>query len=155
MRIPLTTESLPLVEPVSAARFLVTVPGWTTGLGFTELAGFHSTVEAQEYSYNGRLGNVHTKQFGRARPPALALRRALDSVGFAQIFAWHVLARMNNPLAKVVATFTMLTPAGLPVVTCTLENAWCARLELDPAQAGQSTVVMMRATIECDSIVMA
>ena len=134
-------------EIVSAARFIVICEGWTTGMGFSELAGFNSAVEHQEYAYNGLLGNVHTKQFGRSKPPSVALKRALDAPGFAQIFAWHTLARMNNPLAKV--------PAGEMVASCVLENAWCARLELDPAQAGQSNVVMMKATIECDTIIMA
>jgi hypothetical protein len=150
----LTTESLPLVEPVSAARFLVNVLGWSQGLGFTELAGFDSAVTANEYSYNGRLGNVHTKQFGRPQPPSITVKRALDSAGFAQLFAWHALARTNNPLGKVPATFTILAANGSPVAACTLENAWCARLEIDPAQAGAAGVVMMKVTIECDDIVM-
>jgi hypothetical protein len=140
---------------VSAARFVVICEGWTTGLGFSELAGFNSAVEHQEYAYNGLLGNVHTKQFARSKPPSISLKRALDEAGFAQIFAWHALARMNNPLAKVPAVFMILDAAGATVASCVLENAWCARLELDPAQAGQSTVVMMKATIECDAIILA
>lgn len=140
---------------VSAARFVVTCEGWTIGLGFSELAGFNSTVEHQDYSYNGILGNVHTKQFGRARPPSISLKRALDAEGFAQLFAWHSLARMNNPIAKVPAVFMIMGSAGEITASCVLENAWCAKLELDPAQAGGSTVVMMKATIECDTIMMA
>jgi hypothetical protein len=97
---------------------------------------------------------VHTKQFGRPRPPAISLKRALDAAGFAQLFAWHTLARMNNPLAKLPAVFTIMDSAGVVTASCVLENAWCARLELDPAQAGASAVVMMKATIECDSILM-
>jgi phage tail-like protein len=149
----LTTTSLPIVEPVSAARFVVSCLGWTTGIGFSELAGFSSSVEPQEYSYAGRLGNVRTKQFGRATPPSLTLRRALDSVGFAQLFAWHTMARMNNPLGKTTAQFMMLSAAGLPVATYVLDNAWCARLDIEQAQAGTS-LVMMKTTIECDSISM-
>jgi phage tail-like protein len=142
-------------ELVSAARFIVICEGWTTGMGFSELAGFNSSVEHQEYAYNGLLGNVHTKQFGRSKPPSVSLKRALDAPGFAQIFAWHTMARMNNPLAKVPAVFMILDAAGEMVASCVLENAWCARLELDPAQAGQSTVVMMKTTIECDTIILA
>jgi phage tail-like protein len=150
----LTSESLPLVEPVSAARFVVSVLGWSQGLGFSELAGFNSAVDSTEYSYNGRLGNVRTKQFGRPSPPSITLKRGLDSIGFAQLFAWHTLARTNNPAGKVPAAFTILAASGLPVAACTLENAWCARLEIDPAQAGGSNVVMMKVTIECDDIIM-
>lgn len=154
MSVPLTNRSLPLVEPVSAARFVVTVLGWSQGLGFSELGGFTSAVDASEYSYNGRLGNVHTKQFGRPKAPSITLKRALDSIGFAQLFAWHTLARTNNPLGRAPATFSMLGADGTPATVCTLENAWCAKLEISPAQAGSSGVVTMQVTIECDDIVM-
>jgi hypothetical protein len=140
---------------VSAARFVVNCEGWAVGLGFSELAGFTSAVEHQEYSYNNRIGNIHTKQFGRARPPSITLKRALDTAGFGQIFAWHALARMNNPLAKVPAALMIMDASGGITASCVLENAWCARLELDAATAGSSSVVMMKATIECDSIILA
>jgi phage tail-like protein len=140
---------------VSAARFMVFCEGWAAGLGFSELAGFSSVVEHQEYSYNGIMGNIHTKQFGRAKPPSITLKRALDAKGFGQVFAWHALARMNNPLGKTPAQFVIMDAEGAPVAVCLLENAWCAKLELDAASAGANNVVMMKATIECDSIVLA
>lgn len=144
-----------MTQVVSAARFRVWCEGWAVGLGFSELSGFHSTVDHQEYAFNGVLGNVIAKQFGRARPPSITLKRGLDAEGFARLFEWHLLARMNNPLAKVPALFTIMDASGQTEIACTLENAWCAKLELDPAQAGETKVVMMRATIECDSIMMA
>jgi phage tail-like protein len=140
---------------VSAVRFVVTLEGWAVGLGFSELSGFTSAVEHQEYAYNGKLGNFHTKQFGRPRPPAITLKRALDAVGFGQLFAWHALARLNSPLAKVPAAFAIMDASGEVTAACILENAWCARLELDQATAGSSNVVMMKTTIECDSVLLA
>lgn len=139
---------------VSAARFLITCEGWAVGLGFSELSGFTSMVEHREYSYNGRLGNIHTKQFARPKPPSVTLKRALDAAGFGQLFAWHALARVNSPLAKVPATFTIMDASGTVTANCILENAWCARLELDPVTAGTSNVVMMKTTIECDSVLL-
>ncbi|WP_329056184.1 phage tail protein [Amycolatopsis sp. NBC_01488] len=139
---------------VSAARFVITCEGWAVGLGFSEMSGFNSTVEHQEYSYNGRIGNVHTKQFGRPKPPSVTLKRALDAAGFGQLFAWHALARANSPLAKVPATFTIMDAAGTVTANVLLENAWCAKLELDPATAGSSNVVMMKTTIECDAVLL-
>lgn len=144
-----------VTELVSAARFIVTCQFWESGLGFAELAGFNSAVESYEYSFNGTQGNVHTKQFGRARPPTITLKGGLDPAGFAQIFAWHTMARMNNPKAKVTASFTIMSAAGTVAADCVLENAWCAKLEIDPVQAGSSNVVMMKTTIECDSILLA
>lgn len=138
---------------VTAPRFFVMCEGWTAGIGFSKLAGFTSEVEYQEYSYNSRLGNVHTKQFGRAKAPSIVLERALDRDGFAQLYGWHLLARMNNPLAKLPASFDICDKSGEPAIACLLENAWCAKLELDAAQAGGPSVVMMRATIICDSLI--
>jgi hypothetical protein len=146
---------MPTSQYVSAARLIITCEGWAVGLGFSEMAGFSSIVEHQEYSFNGRYGNVHTKQFGRAKPPSVTLKRALDAPGFGQLFAWHGLARGNSPLAKVPAAFVIMDASGVTTASCILENAWCARLELDPAIAGTSSVVMIRTTIECDSVLLA
>ncbi|MGW6278572.1 phage tail protein [Kribbella sp. NPDC055071] len=149
---PATAQRVLDPAPVTAARFVVMCEGWAAGIGFSKLAGFTSEVEFQEYSYNARLGNVHTKQFGRTKAPSIVLERALDRNGFAQLYGWHVLARMNNPLAKLPASFDILTKGGDPVIACMLENAWCAKLELDAAQAGAGATLMMRATIICDGI---
>lgn len=147
--------SAPIAQYVSAARFTVVCEGWSTGLGFSELAGFTSAVEHQEYSYNGVLGNVHTKQFGRPKPPSITVKRALDKDGFGRLFAWHALARANSPLAKLPAVFTIMDASGAVTAACLLENAWCARLELDAASAGSANVVMIKTTIECDSVLLA
>lgn len=139
-------------QVVTAPRFEVNIIHWSWGLGFSELAGFASAMESQEYSYNGRLGNVHTKQLGRPRPPQLVLRRALDAKGFQKMLQWHLLARSNIPMgAKMPAQFTIMDKGGQPQMVFTLENAWCSKLEIDPAKAGESPVLMMRVTIECDS----
>jgi phage tail-like protein len=141
------------LQVVSAPQFWVVCEGWTTGIGFSKLAGIHSAVEPLEYWYNGALGNVHTKQFGRAKPPTISLERGLDTAGFAQMFSWHSLARMNNPLAKVPAVFTMTDASGSDSqISYLLENAWCSKLEVDPASVGTTSVVMMKVTIECDAI---
>jgi hypothetical protein len=53
----------------------------------------------------------------------------------------------------VPAVFTMMDASGSDTeVSYLLENAWCSRLEVDPAQAGATSVVMMKVTIECDAI---
>jgi phage tail-like protein len=143
-------------QVVSAPRFWIVCEGWTTGLGFAKLGGIHSAVEPLEYWYSGTLGYFHSKQFGRAKPPTIVLERGLDTAGFAQVFGWHALARMNNPLAKVPAMFTMLDASGGDTqLSFLLENAWCSRLEIDPAQAGATGVVMMKVTIDCDAIMLA
>ncbi|MEU4191080.1 phage tail protein [Kribbella sp. NPDC026611] len=137
---------------VSSPRFFVMCEGWTAGIGFSKLAGFTSEVEFQEFSYNSRIGNVHTKQFGRTKAPTIVLERGADRNGFAQLYGWHLLARSNNPLAKLPASFDICDKAGTPALACLLENAWCAKLELDAVQAGASAVLMMRVTIVCDAI---
>jgi phage tail-like protein len=138
---------------VSSPRFFVRCEGWATGVGFSKLGGFTSEVEFQEYSYNSRLGNVHTKQFGRTKAPTIVLERAADRNGFGQLYAWHLLARSNNPLAKLPASFDICDKSGTPAIACLLENAWCSKLELDAVQAGAAAVLMMRVTVVCDAII--
>lgn len=145
-----------LDEPVrvaSGGQFLIFVPIWATGVGFAKLSGFSSAVESQEYSYNGMMGNIYSKQFGRTKPPMLVLERALDQAGFAQMFAWHTLARQNSPTAKMPAAFEIMAADREVMLACALENAWCSKLELDAVQAGGGNVITMRATIECDAVV--
>jgi phage tail-like protein len=148
--------ALQLLDPpvVSSPRFFVMLEGWNSGIGFSKLGGFTSEVEFQEYSYNSRLGNVHTKQFGRTKAPTLVLERGADRSGFAQLYSWHYLARTNNPLAKLPASFDICDKSGTPAMACLLENAWCSKLELDAVTAGGPTVLMMRVTIVCDSILL-
>ncbi|SDI18456.1 conserved hypothetical phage tail region protein [Actinokineospora alba] len=150
---PGATHSKP-VQVASAGQFMIFVPIWSTGMGFAKLSGFNSTVESSEYSYNSFVGNFYSRQFGRVKSPSLTLERGLDKVGFAQLFAWHMLARQNSPTAKMVAAFTIMDAGGGIVLSCELVNAWCAKLELDPVQAGGGNIVSMRATIECDAVLL-
>lgn len=141
------------VGVLSSPRFILSCEGWTTGLAFAELSGFTSSVDHAEYSYAGPIGTVHAKQFGRAKPPQITLKRAADAEGFARMFAWHLNARMNNPIGtKVPASFIIMDKGGMPHIQCELVNAWCSRLDLDPAQAGGGAVVNMKVVIECDQI---
>ncbi|ONI81524.1 hypothetical protein ALI144C_19615 [Actinosynnema sp. ALI-1.44] len=147
------TTAPPTVSPVvSAARFWVRCDTWATGLGFSKLAGFTTEVEFQEYSYTNRNSNVHTKQFGRPLPPSVTLERGLDAPGYKKFFDWHTQARKNDPQAKLPALFTIMSASGHPALSCVLENAWCSKLDIDPAEAGGSAVVRMRVTIVCDGI---
>lgn len=139
-------------ELFSAPRFWVQCSEWTAGLGFQELAGVRSGVEQQDYWYSSRLGNTLNRQFGRATPCSLSLKRGLDEQGFLQLFGWHTMARLNNPLAKVPTLFTIMSASGSTAISCLLENAWCSDLEIDPAQAGATATLMIKAVIQCDSI---
>ena len=138
-------------EVISAPRFWIYCEAWTAGLGFSELGGVKSQVEPQEYWYSGRLGSTLSRQFGRSRPCVLTLKRALDEQGFLQLFSWHTLARMNNPLAKVAALFTITSSSGKAYVSCALENAWCSDIDIENAVTGMN-ILWLRATIQCDAI---
>lgn len=141
-----------LMRVASAGRFHIFCPGWSTGLGFSKLAGFSSSVEAQDYSYVGHLGNTNSRQFGRTKACSLTLERALDNSGFRQLYDWHRLARTNSPLAKVSTFFSVYASNGGKEIECVLVDAWCAKVELDPALAGGGNVITMRVTLECDSV---
>lgn len=138
-------------EVFSAPRFWIFCEAWTGGLAFSELGGVKSSVQPQEYWYSGRLGNTLARQFGRSMPCTLTLKRALDEQGFLQLYAWHTLARLNNPLAKVAALFTITSPSGKASISCALENAWCSDLDIETATAGMN-ILWLKVTIQCDAM---
>jgi hypothetical protein len=141
----------PANEVISAPRFWIYCDSWTAGLGFSELGGVKSSVEASDYWYSTRLGNTVARQFGRSRPCSLTLKRALDEEGFLQLYSWHTLARLNNPLAKVAAVFTITSPSGKAFISCALENAWCSDVDIEKVNAGMN-ILMLQVTIQCDGM---
>lgn len=138
---------------ISSPRFEIQAAGWAAGISFSKLSGINSEVESKDYTSNNFLGmNILAKQFGRAKPPHVVLERPLTTQGNAQLFAWHELARTGNPLAKSETSLTITDASGSEtLISYLLENAWCSKIDITEAQAGGG-VVLMRVTLECDSI---
>lgn len=145
-------------QVITAARFVVDLPGALDRMAFSELGGISSKVATQEYIYNDDQGRtIHTKQYGKTEPPMISLKRGLDVEGNGALLRWHVLAREGKPAARVDGTLTVMDASGesSTQVKYVLEGAWCSELTITGMKAGSSDVVMIECKITCESIVAA
>jgi hypothetical protein len=123
------------VQPViTAARFIVSIDGVETA--FSELSGINSEVESSEYIAVDPQGNiVHTKQYGKTKPPTVTLKRGVDNNG--QMWVWHQQVQDAQ---------------GANFQKYVLEGAWLSKLEIGGLKAGDSAVVVETVQIVCDYI---
>jgi phage tail-like protein len=142
---------------LSGAHFEISIDGTTIAI-FSELSGINSEVEAQEYIASDQAGNViHTKQFGKVKPPKVTLKRGLD--GSKGIWAWHEKVLQGDISALQTCSLKLLSAAtenGQPKVQITyiLENAWPAKVDIAGMKAGSSDVIMETVEMVCDQIIM-
>jgi phage tail-like protein len=138
------------VQPViTAARFIVNIDGVETA--FSELTGINSEVEPSEYISAGPGGDIiHTKQYGKTKPPTITLKRGVDTN--AQMWTWHQAALMGDPAGRRTATLTLQDAQGKNFQKYVLEWAWVSKLEIGGLKAGDSAVVVETVTIVCDYI---
>ena len=145
-------------QVVSAAHFVIKVEEQEVA-SFSELSGINSEVEPQEYISSDSDGNVlHTKQFGKVKPPKVTLKRALD--GSKAIWAWHEMVMNGDVTAITTCHLKLLSQAadsgGEPKIKITyvLENAWPSKVDIAGMKAGASDIIMETVEIVCDSIIM-
>ncbi len=166
----MTQQSLAFASVASAPVFVVSAPnlqisgpGFPPGLSvrnlsFQELGGINSEISIEQYvSVDGTGAVNHTKQFGITKPPSVTLKRGLDSN--LALWYWHQMALRGMPAARSDVTLEMFG-GGLPSIanakpmtTMTLQNAWCARINIASARAGEG-VVTEDVVIACDAIVL-
>ena len=152
---PIAPSTTPVI---SGAHFAIGVDGPDIAI-FSELSGINSEVEPQEYISSDKDGNVlHTKQFGKVKPPKVTLKRALD--GSKAIWAWHEAVMMGDITAITTCSLKLLSQAadsgGEPKIKITyvLENAWPSKVDIAGMKAGASDIIMETVEIVCDSIIM-
>ncbi|MEV7251160.1 phage tail protein [Streptomyces cyaneofuscatus] len=139
-------------QAISAARFVVSFDG-AAPTYFSELSGISSEVEATEYiAANARTGDVvHTKQFGKTKPPTVTLKRGVDGTGF--LLAWHAAARAGRPDARKTGTLELQNAAGVPQARYRLLGAWPNKVEIGNLKAGASEIVMETVTFTCEEVI--
>ncbi|WP_370148717.1 phage tail protein [Streptacidiphilus sp. EB129] len=126
-------------------------------MAFQELAGINSEINIEQYVSVDAAGFVnHTKQFGLTRPPTVTLKRGLDNS--LALWAWHQMALSGDPGARAQYLSLDIFGGGLPrannqkpLMSYTLVNAWCAKISISSARAGEG-VVTEDVTIACDMI---
>lgn len=142
----------------SAPIFVITAPGANiTKLSFQELSGINSEINIEQYVSVDPLGNVnHTKQMGLTKPPSVTLRKGLDSA--KDLWNWHKKALTGDPTARsdvsldIYGGGTASAKDAPRMAGFTLTNAWCAKITVSGAKAGEG-MVTEEVTIACDQII--
>ena len=125
-------------------------------IAFQELGGINSEISIEQYIAADPIGISHSKQFGLVKPPTVTLKRGLDNS--LALWAWHQMAVSGDPAAR--ASYLSLDIYGgglakirdqLPVMSYTLVNAWCAKINISSAKAGEGFLTE-DVTIACDAI---
>ncbi len=151
----------------SAPIFLISAPNLKihpgppglsiSNLSFAELGGINSEINIEQYVSVDSAGNVlHTKQMGLTKPPTVTLKRGVDTN--LALWYWHNMALLGLPTARSDLTLEMYG-GGIPSIadakplfTYTLVSAWCAKINIAGAKAGEGFVTE-DVTIACDQIV--
>jgi phage tail-like protein len=141
---------------MSASTFVIQVDGIQVA-SFTELSGISTEVEPVEYIATGPEGILHTKQYGKTKPPMVMLKRGVDTETY--MWAWHQAVLMGEPTARKTCSLQLFAASvspksGQPLITYILENAWPSKLEVAGLRAGSSEVVTETVTLLCDQILM-
>lgn len=126
---------------------------------FQELGGINSEVNIEQYISSDSTGILtHSKQFGLVKPPTVTLKRGLDNS--LALWAWHQMAVNGSPSARAPYVTLEIFGGGLPsikapdakpLMTYTLINAWCAKINISSAKAGEGFLTE-DVTIACDQI---
>ena len=140
-------------QVVSAAHFVIKVEEQEVA-SFSELSGINSEVEAVEYiSASEDGGTMHSKQFGKVKPPKVTLKRGLD--GNQYIWIWHQGALLGDPAAvKKEVVLQLISSGGGIAVTYLLQDAWPSKVDIAGAKAGASDVLLESVEIVCSQILM-
>ena len=140
---------------ISASSFVINIDGLSE-VTFSELSGINSEVEAVEYISSDTSGNIiHTKQFGKTKPPKITMKRAVDDQGSGVLWGWHQLVLLGDPAASKSCTLALKDAQRNTLLSYTLENAWVSKIDISGLKSGASEVVMQTVEIVCDSIMMA
>jgi phage tail-like protein len=155
---PIFTISAPELQ-ISGQGIPSTLKLSITNMAFQELGGINSEINIETYvsvtqGPNGALVN-HSKQMGLTKPPTVTLKRGLDNN--PSLWFWHFMALQGMPSARTTVYLEMYgggiasTATAKPLFTYTLTYAWCPKINISGAKAGESFVTE-DITIACDQI---
>jgi len=140
---------------ITANRFSVTI-GQGIEISFTELSGITTEVEPVDLYYSNPSGDGSTslaKLPGKYKAPTIVLKRGSDST--MALWDWHRALRDGKMKeAQQSGTLSMYGPnlKDPPVAVYHFEEAWCTKLQLTGAKAGNSEVLVEECTIVCSNL---
>jgi phage tail-like protein len=146
--------------PLFVVSANVQIPGGRKldNIAFQELGGINSEISVEQYIAANPVGFVsHTKQFGLVKPPTITLKRGVDKD--MALWAWHQMAITGNPAARAPYLSLEIYGGGLanvqdaqPLMSYILVNAWCAKINISSAKAGEGFLTE-DVMIACDQII--
>ena len=141
-------------QVLSAAHFTISIDGHEVAT-FSELTGINYEVESVEYIAANQEGHViHSKQFGKTKPPKVTLKRGMDMDGTKRLWLWHQAVLDGDPGALRTCTLTLQTSKKDISVSYVLEDAWPAKIDVAGAKAGSSDVITQTVEMVCSQIYM-
>lgn len=157
----MTNQPAGAVPSAAGPVFVLTVPGLPGGANqkivFQELLDIVSEIDPAPPGAAPAPGApaAHTKApYGQTVPPKVTLKRGVDGNG--ALWQWHQLALDGNPAALQNAALAMYAASDYaagkpPVITWELMNAWCTKIDVAGAGAGNGAVTET-AELICDRI---
>lgn len=144
-----------VVPPTQApiqAHFTLISPSVGT-MNFSTLVGISSNVLPVETTFTDKSGKVvHTKQFGKNRPPTVALKRTLNQAS-SKLFAWHQKVRKSGAAAQEDATLKIVDAQGETILTFLLIKAFPIDVSVPALPAGSTAPLQVEITLQCEEII--
>jgi len=135
----------PPEQPIAASRFSITIDGVEIA-SFSELGSIVSAVEVAPPTSAMPSGAV-------VKTATVTLRRGLTRG--IEVWAWHEMVARSGPgAARKNGSLVMYDQSNKPVARFYLENAWPAKVELEPGLAakGPADTPMESVTLVCEHI---
>ncbi|HVV24265.1 MAG TPA: phage tail protein [Pseudonocardiaceae bacterium] len=138
---------------VSAARFFFKTSA-IPPTPISELKNINTAIEPVEYIYSHEKSGetIHTKQYGKTKPPQVTFVTGLDPTAMMALLTWHDKARAGDPTARQDTDINLMDAGKTFKLTYKLENAWCSKLDIAGAKSGATEQITITVTLECDKI---
>ena len=138
---------MPRNDPYKSFRFLVEIDGIVQG-GFSDCAGFGSSVEVIEYREGGDPATVR-KLPGKATYPDINLKWGITDS--RELYDWHATALSGNPVRKN-GSIIQLDDQGNEKVRWNFFNAWASKYDGPDFSAKGNEVSVDTMTLSCERL---
>lgn len=132
-----------LNDPLLKHKYLVSIPGLPTGLGFSKVSGLSSELGVVEYSEGG-YDHTH-KLVGKQKVQPVTFERGMfKSKELQDLY----LKTLKDPNFRLTITITLQDNLGNPMRTWKLAEAWVQKWEGTDFDASSEDVAVEKITVE-------
>lgn len=130
-------------DPLKKYKYLVTIPGLPSGIGFSKVSGLKREVGVVEYNEGG-YSHTH-KLAGREKTSNITLERGMfASAEFESLFK----KSLTNEDYRTTVTIVLQDDNGKAKRTWKLAEAWCSAWEGSDFDASSEDVAIEKITLE-------